>query len=57
MTDDTTIPADARNRLEADIAGLQAAVIDADIVDVGRDAEYRPDCPRLRAQIEANTDG
>jgi hypothetical protein len=50
------IPADVRNRLEADIAAFQAAVIDADVVDVGRDPEYVPDSPRLREQMGVESD-
>jgi len=53
MTSDAAeIPADVRTRLKASVAELQSAVVDADVVDVGRDAEYRPDSPRLREQFE-----
>lgn len=51
MNDDSDIPADVRNRLEADIAAFQAAVIDADVECVGRDEEYVPDSPRLQKQM------
>lgn len=52
MTGD--IPDHQRNRLEADIAAFQAAVIDAEVKCVGRDEEYVPDSPRLQAQMEAD---
>lgn len=50
------IPDHVRNRLEADIAAFKAAVIDAEIVDVGEDTEYTPDSPRLREQMGVEDD-
>lgn len=44
-------PAHVRHEIEADIAAFQAAVVDADVRVVGRDADYVPDSPRLRAQM------
>jgi hypothetical protein len=49
MSDDA--PQHVRNEVEADIAAFQAAVVDADIVDVGKDTEYTPDAPRLKRQM------
>jgi len=49
MSDD--IPQHVRNDLEADIAAFQAAVVDADVVDVGKDTEYVPAAPRLKRQM------
>lgn len=45
------IPDHVRNRLEADIAAFQAAVIDADVEFVGKDTDYVPDSPRLQEQM------
>lgn len=44
-------PAHVRHQIEADIAAFQAAVVDADVEVVGRDTDYVPDSPRLRAQM------
>jgi hypothetical protein len=52
MSDDSDIPADARHALEASVAEFQAAVIDADVVDVGVDAAYVPEGPKRRGEFE-----
>ena len=49
MSDD--IPQHVRNDLEASIAAFQASVVDADVVDIGKDTEYVPDSPRLKRQM------
>jgi len=44
-----------RAKLKIDIEQFKEVVEDADVVCVGADPEYVPDCPRLQKQIERNS--
>lgn len=54
MTEPNAYDAKQQAKVRSDIERFQELVKDADVVCVGSDPEYVPDCPRLQQQIEDN---